>query len=178
MEEPAKPTARFEAVNGGCMAPCSVQFKDLSENKGVYNWHYSWTLNDSAEFSSVHDPILEFQEGGLYRVMLTLMNDKYGTSSYEDTITILEPVKPPVADFKYMITDSLKKDSIVVSFNNISTNATSFLWDFGDAKKSVVMSPTHKFVRGKLDAKFIVTLTALGTGAMSIKSDTIKVKKK
>lgn len=178
MEEPASPTARFVAENVGCVAPCTVNFRDSSENRGVYNWKYAWSINDTLNFSYVRDTSLLFSKAGLYKVKLTLANDKYGTSSFEDTIRIAEPVKPPVANFLFTMKDSPKKDSMVVSFNNISVNAISYSWDFGDSTKSVEMSPVHRFARGKADAKFTVTLTALAEGATHMKSDTIKIKKK
>ena len=109
---------------------------------------------------------------------LTLANDKYGTSSFEDTIIIAEPVKPPMADFSFTMKDSPKKDSMIVTFDNKSLHATSFMWDFGDSTKSVEMSPVHRFARGKADSKFLVTLTALAQGMTHMKSDTIKIKKK
>nr|HPR59542.1 NAD(P)-dependent oxidoreductase [Prolixibacteraceae bacterium] len=48
-----------------------------------------------------------------------------------------------------------------VQFNNLSTNATSILWDFGDGIISSEFDPTHSFVLDNANGSgYVVTLTA------------------
>lgn len=61
-------------------------------------------------------------------------------------------------------TDKEKGDSpLIVKFSNASTNATTYLWDFGDGTAtSIEIDPTHIFVNKSTisAANFTVTLTA------------------
>lgn len=47
----------------------------------------------------------------------------------------------PTADFQYSTGASMK-----VTFSNLSINATSYHWDFGDGTTSSLVSPTHTYV--------------------------------
>jgi PKD repeat protein len=49
----------------------------------------------------------------------------------------------------------------VVTFTNASTNATDFLWNFGDGSTSTLESPTHTYSETGI---FTVSLTASGEG--------------
>lgn len=62
---------------------------------------------------------------------------------------------PPKADFIYDI------DVLTVTFENLSTLATSYEWDFGDGSTSTQENPVHVYTDG---GTFTVTLTAKGDG--------------
>lgn len=58
----------------------------------------------------------------------------------------------PMADFNYVNNDP------VIIFNNLSTNANSYFWDFGDGNTSSGASPTHNFsTNGTYDVKLVVS---------------------
>ena len=52
-----------------------------------------------------------------------------------------------------------------VQFNNLSTEALTYLWDFDDGETSVDFSPTHRFING---GTYDVTLTATGRDGASL----------
>ena len=65
----------------------------------------------------------------------------------------------PVAGFTYSIAD----DGITVTFTNTSTDAVSYLWDFGDGNTSTATNPVHVYDRVDGTVLFptrTVTLTA------------------
>ena len=60
-----------------------------------------------------------------------------------------EPI--PVAGFTYSGTNQFTIPC-TVTFNNISTNAFSYLWRYGDDSTSVLINPVHTYMRaGKYD---------------------------
>ena len=64
------------------------------------------------------------------------------------------------------------ENSGVVSFTNISENADSFMWDFGDGTTSTEIDPVKTFA----DGSFTVTLTASNTaGASNTFSDELTI---
>ena len=63
---------------------------------------------------------------------------------------------PPVAAFAY-IPDAVNFRTI--NFNNLSTESTNYVWDFGDGNTSTEKDPSFTFVAG--EGTYPVTLTAL-----------------
>jgi len=63
---------------------------------------------------------------------------------------------PPVAAFAY-IPDAVNYRTI--NFNNLSTESTNYVWDFGDGNTSTEKDPSFTFVAG--EGTYPVTLTAL-----------------
>ncbi|WAC12497.1 PKD domain-containing protein [Dyadobacter pollutisoli] len=58
-----------------------------------------------------------------------------------------------------------------VSFNQNSTNVTSYLWDFGDGYSTDVDNPTHIYI---YNGTYVVTLTVKGKGGeATVKQDVI-----
>lgn len=75
---------------------------------------------------------------------------------------------PPTADFLYTI------DGLTVDFENVSENATSYAWDFGDGNSSTSENPTHTYAA---EGTYTVTLTAEGDGGEDSYSEDIFVSK-
>ncbi|HEX5655053.1 MAG TPA: PKD domain-containing protein [Chitinophagaceae bacterium] len=65
----------------------------------------------------------------------------------------------PVADFTYTVSGS--SFPVTVTFTNASTNATGYLWDFGDGGTSNVPNPTHLYSTA---GDYTVRLIATGAG--------------
>jgi PKD repeat protein len=84
-------------------------------------------------------------------------------------VSCTKEADPPVPDFSSVIDDK------TVTFTNLSTNATSYSWDFGDASAlSTETNPVHAYAAyGDYD----VRLTATGEGGSEIKKITISVVK-
>src|SRR5690606_31241330 len=70
-----------------------------------------------------------------------------------DTVTVVDKAAP-VAGFNIASTVSL-----AVELNNTSSNATGYLWDFGDGNTSTDENPTHIYTSGNV---YVITLTVYG----------------
>jgi hypothetical protein len=63
-------------------------------------------------------------------------------------------------------------DSQIVTFNNCSSNASSYEWDFGDGTSSTISSPTKLY---STNGTYTVRMTASGNGKQSTATQTILV---
>lgn len=61
-------------------------------------------------------------------------------------------------------------EGFTVKFDNLSKNATSYKWDFGDGSSSTDESPTHTYPR---KGKYVPTLTAVGQNGQSADASTV-----
>lgn len=59
---------------------------------------------------------------------------------------------------------------LTVEFNNLSKNATSYKWDFGDGTSSTEESPTHTYPH---KGKYVPTLTAVDQSGRSADASTV-----
>ncbi|MFN8255842.1 MAG: PKD domain-containing protein [Bacteroidales bacterium] len=73
---------------------------------------------------------------------------------------------PPVCDFTYVA------DGLTVTFTSASTDASTYLWDFGDGETSTEVNPVHVYAG---EGDFDVVLTATGDGGTDSKEETVNV---
>ncbi|MCA0133372.1 PKD domain-containing protein [Winogradskyella alexanderae] len=76
----------------------------------------------------------------------------------------------PVLEAKF--THTINQDTGTVSFINVSSNASSFTWDFGDGTSSTIINPEKTYVTGT----YTITLTAKNSdGDTDTFDDTITI---
>jgi len=90
-----------------------------------------------------------YQNAGVYDLI-----GKVGgqTFLFEDTL-VLNFNAPPLASFTPIVSQN------VLTVNNLSSNATGYLWDFGDGATSTETNPSHTY---SAPGTYTVTLTAFG----------------
>ncbi len=71
------------------------------------------------------------------------------------------PVEDPVASFQYEIDDN---DFLQVTFINVSQNAETYSWDFGDGNNSAEENPVHVY---QSTGTYEVTLTATNSAGVN-----------
>ena len=76
----------------------------------------------------------------------------------------------PVPAFSYWTESTCS--SVMVHFENVSTNAESAFWDFGDGTGSEAFAPTHEYTT---DGTYSVTLSVLNSSCESTNSITVDV---
>jgi PKD repeat protein len=151
-----QPEAIFTATPSNQTYPdATVSIIDLS-NAG--NVTYTWSLGDG-EISN-NENLTEYTYGtwGLYTITLTLDNGAC-SSSAEQIIQIAAPV--PIADF---IGGGEGCEPFVVHFTNLSSYASSYVWDFGDGGQSNLENPTYTYYNA---GEYTVSLTAIGEGGQN-----------
>lgn len=116
---------------------------------------YLWDFGDGSDPIEVENPTHRFTSQGTFEVSMIAIND-CGSDTVSVTLTpdVCPAEEFPVADFEF--TEESGKG---VQFINLSTNATSYIWNFGDGSEPVeAENPVHKY---QDFGPFEVTLTAI-----------------
>ncbi|MDD3041086.1 PGF-pre-PGF domain-containing protein [Bacteroides sp.] len=166
--ESNSPVADFSINVTNGYAPLSVQFTDLSKNAISRSWDVN---GDGIEDSNEASFIYKYNSRGIYTAKLTVINAN-GTNSKSTTVTVLErPIAVlPVANFSTSVTGGYAP--LPVTFSDLSQNATSRIWDFGDGTNSVDRNPTHIY---SIAGNYTVNLTVSNTNGTDSKIATINV---
>lgn len=146
----AVPVPAFTAVPTQGAAPLSVQFSNTSLNATSY----VWVFGDGSSSTAV-SPTHIYTTPGVYTVTLTASNPASSQSlTKASLITVLAP---PTPAFTADPTSGLNQ--VTVTFTNLSTNAESYVWDYGDGITSTVSSATHSHLYD-VPGVYTVRLTA------------------
>ena len=73
------------------------------------------------------------------------------------------PCIAPLPDVKFTLT----VEGLTVTFKNLSTNASRYVWDYGDGKKSITLASSHSHTY-ETAGSYLVTLTAYNVCGHSI----------
>ena len=157
------PVADFSFTGANVTAPATVQFANNSTNATSY----SWDFGDGSTSTSAN-PSHNYTAGGVFSVTL-IATGAGGSNSVTKNVTLISAV-PPSVNFSF--TGDSKEANDTVTFNNTTSNATSYSWDFGDGTTSTLPNPVHVYTSG---GTFTVTLTATGSGGNGTKSSTVTV---
>ncbi len=125
--------------SGGC-APFQVQFTDTSKSfYPIVNWQ--WDFGDGTTGTG-GSPVHTYSNTGVYDVTLIITNSQ----GCQDTLTtegMIEVGTKPTANF---IADTLEACAFSeVNFINMSSNATDYVWYFGDGDTAMAVNPSHGF---------------------------------
>jgi len=144
-----EPSVDFMFSGNESPAPCVVSFINYSTNASSYLWEFG----DGSSSTEI-DPTHTYATGGTFNVKLSATG-KGGSKQISKSITIANPVSLPVSNFTFSGGNQFAPSNIV--FNNTSTNATTYLWDFGDGQTSTLQNPNHVYNSG---GTFNVSLTS------------------
>ncbi|MGI4749633.1 MAG: PKD domain-containing protein [Janthinobacterium lividum] len=129
------------------------------------NTIYSWTgpNNFTSSQALIRIPITGTSVAGTYTLVITqglCSSDPVSTTINASDITTV-----PVAAFDASpMIPGTGAVPLTVSFTNLSSNADSYLWDFGDGTTSTLINPQHLYTT---KGSFTVKLTATNKGACS-----------
>jgi PKD repeat protein len=133
------PSASFTSnVITGC-APLSVDFINLSAQASNYVWDFG-----NGNTSTLTDPTTVYITPGQYTVTLIAINSLTGDRDTLIATNYINVVADPVVDFVASPLIGCAGNNSI-SFTNLSTNASSFIWDFGDGNFSTQTDPVHSY---------------------------------
>ena len=134
-----------------------VSFYDSSSSATSWYWNFG-----DGYYSDLQDPAYEYGNPGKYYVCLNI-EDSCGTDEYCDTVYACEP---PDTKFSYSADDHF------VDFTDLSLEASSWYWSFGDGFFSDLKDPLH-YYNGYGD--YYVCLTSENMCRQNTWCDSVKV---
>jgi len=142
------PVANFTAVPQEICPDSEVQFTDQS-SANVIEW--SWTFEGgNPSTSNEQNPEVTYLNSGTFDVSLIV-----SSSSGQDTFVQTDFITVnalPMAEFDFA---QLERE---LSFTNLSSDGTTYSWDFGDGTTSNEVNPVHEFEE---DGTYTVQLIAI-----------------
>ncbi|MFO7868834.1 MAG: PKD domain-containing protein [Bacteroidales bacterium] len=136
----------------GC-TPLTTNFTNISTSDSPIT-SYSWDFGDGNTSTSTN-PNYTYNSIGEYSVSLSVTNED-GCSQTITKSDYISVQTSPIANFSIDTRESCSAP-LTVSFNNTSTNANNFVWDFGDGTTSTEQNPSHTYTS---EGVFSVSLTA------------------
>ncbi len=157
------PGAGFSiSTTSGC-AVLSVNFTDISSGNPV-SW--AWDFPGGTPNSSTQqNPTVQYFTSGVYDVTLVVTSVGGSTSSFTQP-GIVTVNGAPNAGFNPSVSGS------TANFTNTSTNATSYIWNFGDGSNSTDESPEHAYAN---DGVYTVSLSATNNCGTTIYEQTVAI---
>ncbi|MGI4020160.1 MAG: PKD domain-containing protein [Janthinobacterium lividum] len=152
---PQKPVlTQLNKVNG----PYCIGDTIVMSTNTLANTIYTWTgpNNFTSNQPSIRIPITGTSVAGTYS--LTITQGLCSSDVVSTTINASDIIPVPVAAFDASpVIPGAASVPLTVSFKNLSTNADSYLWDFGDGSTSTDVNPQHLYTK---KGSFTVKLTA------------------
>lgn len=130
-----------------------VTFTNTSTNADTY----SWDFGDGSPANTDESPMYTYAAGGEYTVTLTATTADSQTDTQTMQVEVIDPTaNDPVADFSFVA------NLLEVTFTDLSLNAVSYAWDFGDGNSSMTASPVHTYAAA---GTYTVSLTITNSEA-------------
>ena len=146
-------------MSGQTVTPANITFTNQSTDADSFAWDFG-----DGRTSSEVNPVVIFNSAETFTI--TLVAVQTSTSKSDTALKSLTITTPaPIADFT-MSGQTVTPANI--TFNNRSTNADRFQWDFGDGRTSIQENPVMMF---NLHGSFTVMLVAIQSSTS--RSDTI-----
>jgi len=150
------PDIYFDIYGSGSCSGDTAQF--LANDHGVSSefYTYNWFVDGDSVANGI-DVNYIFDHGGDFDIKLEATNG-CGTGEIHRHVFINSPI------LSFTVDDNVVIPSENVVFTNSSTNASTYLWDFGDGNTSTSASPTHSYTEyGYYD----ITLTGTNSDGCS-----------
>ncbi len=135
----------------GC-APLTVEYTDNGNNATSWDWSFD---GGSPSASTQQNPSVTYNTPGTYSVTLTVMTPQGEAVVTQNDLIVVEG--PPSTDFNVDVTDG------TAVFTNLSNNADTYNWNFGDGNTSTDANPMHTYTAGGFYTVTLVATNACGS---------------
>jgi len=165
----AQPTANFTADKTTGCNNLVVQFKNTS----VGAISYQWNFGDGSPISNEFEPQHTYTGSGInYSVTLTTTNAE-GCSNTTTMADFIQIVPPPVATFTVTPGNEIAVPNYTFGFKDVSIDAVSWAWTFGDGSVSTLQNPNHTYAT---EGTYTVTLKVLNkTGCSATTFQSVRI---
>ena len=120
----------------GC-APYTLTFANTSLAGATWEWSFG-----DGGTSTLQNPTYTYTTPGTYIVRLIASDPN--TCNFTDTLRLPITIYPtPVANFSFAPNPAL--ENTPTQFNNLSTNATTYRWRFGDGDSTTAINPLYQY---------------------------------
>ena len=132
------PTVDF-SLNSNCAnTEVSLEDQSILMNDDIVNWQ--WTVNGQ-DAGNTLDISYVFDQAGTQQIELRIITERGCIISKSENIEFFDL---PTADFEP--SPQYSSSPAMINFNNISKNAISYEWNFGDGNtNSIETSPNHTY---------------------------------
>jgi gliding motility-associated-like protein len=161
------PDVKFTPFYSKGCAPLTVTFTGLNDSTTTNPDPFFWSFSGGSEppSPSLNPQTISFPNAGTYSLGLVVTN-KYGCKQYINDPLAVEVFPVPVASF---FTNPSRASLLepTINFTNTSTNASSYVWDFGDysypnTNASYVMNPNHLYTNVGNYQIYLVAINSQG----------------
>ncbi len=115
---------------------------------------YSWDFGDGIGTSTQDTAIYTYATPGTYEIALTVTDATGCASNITKTIVVTSPL---TVDFTALDTSGCEAP-ISIDFQNNTTGAIAFQWEFGDGTTSILANPVHTYTA---EGSYTVSLLAI-----------------
>lgn len=155
-------------IDSGCV-PVTVNFDNLSTMGVSYFWDFG-DGNTSTEEAPTH----VYHNPGLYDVTLVVnAGPSYGFCT--DTIHMPALIRAVRPSAEFVSPDLYACAPSLVNFQDLSIDADSYIWDFGDSTTSTNADPSHIYNEPGLYTVSLIVTSNTGCSDTLVKRDYIRV---
>lgn len=124
-------------LTSGC-TPLTINFVDSSSASTSWLWNFG-----DGTTSTDSNPSHIFGTAGVYDLSLTISNS-HGCTFTTVLNDYINAQDAPQASF--LVSFPTGCSPLAIKFGNLSSNSTSWLWDFGDSTTSTLKNPYHTYI--------------------------------
>ncbi|MEY4602724.1 MAG: hypothetical protein RIT43_16 [Bacteroidota bacterium] len=156
----------FVSSGSGC-APLELTLQSTGNSTGCV-----WELSNGQTLTGCNVTV-SLDMAGCYDITLSTLNN--GCTASFTSLSAVCVEEPPVADFIFNPTQLTTLDTYV-QFTNTSINASSYVWNFGDASdNSSSVNPSHEFPSAESGEYEVVLVAFSPSGCADTANATVTV---
>lgn len=149
IDTPNLPISLFRIENNFCFAACQPVIKTFSSFADSFYISYDigefWTGDrDEILDDNIFPVNYSYDSPGEYPItLIAYQKGRPYADTFSQTITVRDSSLMPIADFE--VDNDSCTASCIVSFTDLSSNASQYMWEFGDGATSTDPNPSHTY---------------------------------